>query len=543
MRNRVSAAEWRWVAGFAAIVMLITTLPYLIGVLAAGDTWRFGGFVFGTDDGCSYLAKMRLGARGDWLFTLRYTHEPHAGALLFLPYVLLGKLAAFFADPASPRLFTALVIVFHAARIVFGAALIAVCYRFVAVFLPGQATRRFALVVIALGGGLGWLLLLSGQGLFGSLPVDWFVPEGYSFLILFGLPHLALARASLLGGLLLLFRAVEQPVSGRASLRQTILAGLLWLVTGLCVPFYVAVLYVILGCWGVALWLRGRRCGAYIWRAGTAALIPLPLLAYTGVVFLTNDALGRWSAQNDLPSPHPLHYVLGYGVLALPAVIGARWAWRGAARPQHEAAALLVAWVIAVPVLIYLPIGVQRRLAEGVIVPLSILAAIGLRLRFPTRRLWSRARTAVLLLVLPTTALLVLGGAAGALTPSRPIFQATADLAALDRLNAIAPRDAVVLCLKQTGNYLPARTDLIAYVGHGPETLHSEQKEQRAEQFYAGQLSAEERRALLAHIDYVYWGLLERERAGAPPADLPPDLRRLDGFGADIVVFEVLHES
>ncbi|MBN1562910.1 MAG: hypothetical protein JXA10_03680, partial [Anaerolineae bacterium] len=73
----ITKREWQQVAIFAGIVMLLTTLPYVIGWLAQNDTWEFGGFLFGADDGYSYLAKMRLGTRGDWLFTIRYTHEPH----------------------------------------------------------------------------------------------------------------------------------------------------------------------------------------------------------------------------------------------------------------------------------------------------------------------------------------------------------------------------------------------------------------------------------------------------------------------------------
>ncbi len=101
-------------------------------------------------------------------------------------------------------------ITFHAARIVCGFVLILVSYRFAAVFLRASGSRMLALVLITLGGGLGWLLSLLGSGKWlGSLPVDFYVPEGYSFLILFGLPHLALSRALMLIGFLLLFRALR----------------------------------------------------------------------------------------------------------------------------------------------------------------------------------------------------------------------------------------------------------------------------------------------------------------------------------------------
>ncbi len=514
----ISRREWRRVAIFAALVMLATAIPYLVGWLSQGEDWEFGGFLFGVDDGTSYLAKMRIGARGDWLFTLRYTSEPHDGALLFLPYILLGKLAALFVAPDSPDLPTAMAITFHAARLVCGFVLILVSYRFAAVFLRAPGSRWLALVLITLGGGLGWLLSLLGAGKWlGSLPVDFYVPEGTSFLILFGLPHLALSRALMLTGFLLLFRALRIAESPRGWRRDSVLAGLCWVGMGLCVPFYIAVVYLVLGAWGLAAWIRTRRFPwALFWRAITAGLVALPLLLYNSVVFLTNDVLGEWSAQNRLPSPHPLHYVLGYVVLAVPAIVALRWAWRKGTAQANWPYLLLAAWIVLVPVAVYLPINVQRRLAEGVIVPLSILAVAGLRLMARHQSRWRRARSIVLALALPTALLLWLGGTFSALSPGRPIFHPRDELAALDRLNAIAPEDSVVLSLKETGNYLPARTDLLPYVGHGPETIHSDEKKKQADQFFAGTLDAQAQTDLLRAVDYVFFGELEQEKGSSP---------------------------
>ena len=571
-RGAISRAEWRRVALFAAAVMLVTTIPYVAGALAAGDGWTFGGFVFGADDGYSYLAKMRLGARGDWLFTLRYTHEPHDGAPLFLPYLLLGKLAALFVSPASANLPAALIVAFHAARITCGFALILITYRFIAAFLRGPATRLLALVLIALGGGLGWLLALAGRGgWLGSLPVDFYVPEGYSFLILFGLPHLALARAALLGGLLLLLRASAPPspalppqgekgeslperspsprlrggrgwgMGGTTGLRWALGAGLCWTVMGLCVPFFLAVIYAVLGAWGLVAWGRTRRFPwALFWPAAVAALVTLPLLVVSAAAFLSSDVLSTWSAQNRLPSPHPLHYVIGYAALAAPAAIGWRWAWRRSSLPHL----LLAAWVIAAPVLAYLPVNVQRRLLEGAIVPLGILATAGLRLAFPHKRAYRRARAALLALTLPTAALLWLGATFTVLSPDRPLFQPSAELRAMDALNRLAPRDAVVLSLKETGNVLPAWTNLKAYVGHGPETVDAGQKEALARQFFAGTLDAAAARDLLAVVNYIFVGPLEMAEAGDAlpawadglPLALPPEET------APVRIYEVPHE-
>lgn len=536
----ISPREWRRVTIYGVLLMALTTLPYILGWLSAGKDWQFGGFLFGVDDGYSYLAKMRLGARGDWLFTIRYTSEPHSGQLFFLPYILLGKLTAFLVDPHSTHLTPAMAVVFHFARFLFGILLITVYYRFVAIFLRARASRMLALVLITLGGGFGWLLSLIGLGHWlGSLPVDFIVPEGYSFLILFGLPHLALARCGLLSGLILLFRALDND-SPRGWPLQTLFAGLCWLVMGLCVPFYIPGLYLLLGFWGLASWIRARRFPwRLFWRAASAAAVPLPLLIYTLVVFQSEPVFKQWSAQNQLPSPHPMHYLVGYCALTLPALAAVRWAWcKGKMQLPYL---LLVIWIAVVPALVYLPINVQRRLAEGVIVPLGILAAAGLRLALRRRGAYRRARTALLVAALGTSLLLWLGGLFSALKPDRPLFRPQAELQALDRLNAYATPDAVVLSSKKTGNYLAAHTDLIAYVGHGPETLHAEDKKRKAERFFAGELSDQERHTLLQQIDFVFYGPLEYSDNNA----WADGLRLLPGFDPDdsYVVYEVIHDE
>jgi hypothetical protein len=521
----ITTREWRSVAVWAAVLMALTTLPYIACAAAGGDDWVFGGNIIGAEDGNSYLSKMRQGARGDWLFHIAYTGEPHDGALLFLPYILLGKVAALFADPGSPAIVGAMAAVFHAARVISGFALVLVVYRFAAAYLRSRAARLAATVIITAGGGLGWLLQLAGLGdWLGSQPVDFFIPEGYTYMLLYALPHMSLARALMLGGLLLMLG----PSSKRGSApRKSILAGLCWAGMGLCVPFYIAVIYAILGAWGLGAWLRTRRFPwALFWHAVTAGLVTLPVLLYTAYHFAANEVFSVWSAQNDLPSPHPAHYVFGYVALAIPAVWGAAWAWRKG-RPRDV---LLVAWVVVAPVMVYLPIKVQRRLAEGVFVPLAILAVAGLRgwaaprlarwLKRRRRGAWRVTYGAALALLLPTSALLLMGGAAQAIDPSRPVFHPRAEIDAMNWLAANAPRDAVVIGAFGTGNYLPARADVRAFLGLGPETVHSDEKRETVRRFFAGEMGAAEVEALYAAsgIDYVFYGPEEGAAERPSPA-------------------------
>lgn len=475
----ITIREWRRVAALIALMLLITTIPYALGAQRGG----FSGFVFGVEDGNSYLGKMRLGMRGELAFYLFYTPEIHDSApLINLPYLVAGWIVGRFVSESSAESHSALIGAFHAFRWIAGALLLIAIYRFIAMLIADPAQRLAALLLAAFGGGVGWLLALIGAGdLFGSLPADLYIPEGFSFQVLFGLPHLALARAALLMGFVMLI-----------DRKSALAAGLCWLLVGVIVPFYLAVIYAVLSAWGLLRWLRERRFPRDLAiTGGAAALIAAPALVYNAVVFASSPAFGVWSAQNILPSPHPIHYLLAYGVIGALALIGA---WAARRDPRWT---LPLAWIAIAPLLVYLPINVQRRLAEGVIVPLAALAAVGLFHWLPRQ---GRLRALIIGGLSLTSGFLWLGGLFTALAARPPAFIAPAYAAAFIWLNdpagGNARADDVILAAVPTGNALPAYVRARVYMGHGPETLFWRDKTRTVEAFFSGRLSDAERAAL-----------------------------------------------
>jgi hypothetical protein len=529
----ITRREWTRVLIYALLLAALTTAPYILGWASQGNDKVFSGFFYGTDDGSSYLGKMRLGAQGRWDFFLFYTAEEHDGAgLLFLPYIIPGQIVRLFMSDTDPRLAGTLLGVFHLMRVVFGVLLVAVMYRFIAAFLRSKRARFLALILATLGGGLGWILLP-----FGSLPPEFYIPEGFTFQILFGLTHLALARAMLLTGLLLI-------MDSRIS--RAVLAGICWLIVGLAVPFYLVIIYAIVGAWGLATWVRNRAFPTQLFiQCVGAGAITLPLFLYNVVIFTGNPAFAQWSAQNLLPSPPPLHYLLAYLPLGLLALIGGGWAWRRAKLDMRYA--LLIGWPLIVPILVYIPINVQRRMAEAVIIPISILAAGGVmllakRTRKSYRKSWRHTSALALVVTLPVTLFLLLGGFLTALGSQPPTFHPTAEIVALNWLNEHAIPGEVVLGAFETGNIIPAYTNLRVYVGHGPETLYAVPKTRETERFFSGEMTANERAALYEQmrIRYVFYGHAERKIAGES-AESPAWANDLDIIytEADYIIYEV----
>ncbi len=143
--GKVPIQEWRVVFITAILVMILTTLPYLIGYETQGDTLSFTGFVFGVEDGNSYIAKMLSGWAGSWTFQSPYTAFPQSGLFIFIPYLLLGKLAA------PPALHDQLVAIYHLFRIGAGIALFAASYQLISRFISSRGLRLLALILVKSG--------------------------------------------------------------------------------------------------------------------------------------------------------------------------------------------------------------------------------------------------------------------------------------------------------------------------------------------------------------------------------------------------------
>ncbi len=521
----MSRAELRWVLLASLAVVLFASLPTLYAWSLADADHVFSGFVYNTEDGNSYIAKMRLGARGEWLFQLRFTTEPHPGAWLFTFHLLLGKLSA--------GLSLSFQLTYHLARVILAVGLLLTIYAFVAHFVPDVATRRLAWVLVTIGSGLGWLLTaLGATHWLGDLPLDFWVPEAYVFLVVYNLPHLALAEALLLWAILWTLRGIHGDGVGWCIYAGLAAFGMTWIV-----PFYAGVLATALGAYLLALLIRRRRIP---WReiglAILTGIFAVPPVLYNAWVFMSNAAFGTWAAQNRILSPHPLHYLMGYAPLLVPGI----WGVVTAVRQRDEQWLLPVAWLVAVPFLVYLPFNLQRRMIAGVQIPLALLAAMGFRQWFGKKRGVAAAYVAFASL---SNLLLVAGSLEPISQRTTPIYRGAGEVAALAWLSAHTEPNETALASFEVGNIIPAWTDLRVFAGHGPETLDSLQKQAALQRFFDAQTEDRWRQSLLhdSGLDYVFYGPQERALGHWRPqeASYLRSVYDKDGY----VIYRVLAEA
>lgn len=233
----------KWVLGFTLFLIFLTSLPTILAELSAGEDWVFTGFLFGVQDGNSYIAKMLRGFAGDWLFTTPYTAYPQSGIFAFFPYYLLGKLAA------PPGLHDQLIAIFHWLRVGGIIFLVWSLDRFLRFFLgDDEGLIRWGLMLATLGGGLGWLYLAGAERLWGGdLPLELYSPESFGFLMLMGLPHLLFAR----GFLLISIQSIL--TTNKPSVQQGVKAGIGLMLVGLFQPLTTAAAWAVLAAFCVSV--------------------------------------------------------------------------------------------------------------------------------------------------------------------------------------------------------------------------------------------------------------------------------------------------
>ena len=509
--GQVTRREWAWVMAVAGLVVVVSTVPYLAGYLAQTADTQFSGALLNRADYHSYLARMWQGYRREWQFLLLFTPEEHEGAYFQPFYIALGHLAR--------MLGLGLPLAYQVARVVFGSLMLLTVYRFIAHFVAPVRIRRVALLLAATTSGLGWLTEIFAPTPPGGVsPMDFWLLDGFTYLVVLTSPHFCAAIALLLVIFLLL---LHRP--GGPSALDGILAVLASLALGLIHPYtlLIADLLPILY-WGV----EGLRTRRVAWR-GLAVVAAMgaaqsPLLAYDLWVFHTQPIFAGWSAQNVTLSPPLRIYLWGYGVLLVLGAVGtvawARWGGQGLAFP--------LLWIGLVAVLIHLPWNLQRRFLEGVSVPLGLLAGVGLAEGFLPQggRRRSRWRWRALALVVALAAMsnlyLTAGLTLAAATRAPSLFWPADLLSGVDWLGESTSWEETVLAGPETGSLIPARIGHRVVVGHGMETVDYEGKRAAMARFFAADTPDEERLALLKEwqVIWLFYGPEERALGDFDPA-------------------------
>lgn len=449
-------------------IFAVTLLPYLYAYATQPQGKVFNGFFFIADDAATYISKMREGADGAWGWTDRYITTPDPQpVLLFLFYILWGKLAAL--------LHISLFAAYHLARLSGAIALVYATRALAACVLP-QASRRLAVVLTLVGSGAGYLLLLLAslagrESLFGARleALDLHLPELSAMYSVLAIPHFAWAAALMAISLIQLI-AIERAADNRGRLRAALLAAISLLVLCFIHPQMLFVLAPL----AFVFLVRVRPQPSTWLITALPFVVCLPLLVYFVGVLNGDAVIVEWSRQWKHQAPGFISLLFGLGVpLALALYALARGVFR--VRPES---AVMAAWLILVVALLYIPnpVNIQRRLIDGLYMPVGMLAAAGIGLLGERLKMRNRRRMVFSLISISAiSSLLVLAVAFRFAAVRDPIIYI--DRGEVDAFTWLSDHRGAgtppgVLCEPNTGLDIPAWAGDRVYVGHYSETIN-----------------------------------------------------------------------
>ena len=506
-----SRSERRLVIALIAFTLFAASLPYLLGYFITPPGTSFVGTVYNIDDYCNYLSWLRQMADGHFFLRNLFTTDPQKGIEFNVFFWLLGRVMAI--THCSPQA------VLQLARVGGSLPLLWLIYRFYRHSLPANAPARLTAFGLAcLSSGFGWADWQRWQDSspVGS-PVDAWQPEAYTFLSLYTSALFVVSTLLILGALYALLLGEQT-----GKWKYPIIAGVCGGILGNMHSYDVLHISAAWGLFLIVLTVLKRGQGvAMSWLRGIVALsLTLPTTGYMVYLLKHEQVFAKRAAVPTL-SPALWHYVLGYGLVFLLAVLaGVVIARRGEPTPARSSPPLLVrkglgknkhsspappsltgegvggrgsawaspllfalCWAIAGLGVCYLPFAFQRKMLMGEHIPLCLLAGIGAA--WLVDRLAPRFRVAALTLIvlasLPSNVLFLardlrhLGENRSETRLSPFISSSLVDV--YDWFRDHTPPEAGIVGFPGLCTYLPGEAGRAVWAGHWGETPHYPEKE------------------------------------------------------------------
>ena len=516
--RRFPFAVW----GYALLLAILTSLPYVVGAVSTLDGWGYSGAATLPDgavvDYNSHMAKMWQGARGQFDYHILFTHEDHAG----LPtvqgfYVALGVFAGLTSLDFA--------LFYHLVRFILTLIMVLAIWAFMSRYLEEIGERWagtfFATIVL----GWSWILFFIAPDLViqpERAPIELWLFDAYNLLGAFIMPHFSAVVILQIIAFLTFDSWLKNPQPKHIFILTIVL-----LIDAIIQPYVVLMTFPIFGILTVyAVFIkRNITIRQALW-------LIVPALAHGGIaifqyLIITSDPIwASFTAQNLTLSPPPYYYILGYLPLLIPIIFG--WRHITTALKNDDRWLLPIVWIVVVMLLLYAPFPTQRRYLLGVQTPLALLAGLGWY-RVVLVRITESWRPFANIPYLSASGLALLmvlaGNIIGLMTPSADsgVFYTPDDIQASEWIQANMPTDSLILTTfaSGSGGKVVSLTGRRVFMGHWIETAYFADKQEQLAIFYDTETDDEWRQSFLSNtgIDLIWYDEGARETGDWQPSN------------------------
>lgn len=329
-------------------VLILVNLPIVFYYLFPKDNLVFlGRRNINSQDMYTYVSFIEESKQGKIIFDNLFTTDKQIPSLIRPSYLIIGKFASLLNISAIGA--------YHLARVLLSIAFLIVLYKFLSGFFEDPKKRIIAFAILLTSSGLGFALNMVTPN-----SSDLWIPESNTFLTLAEPPHFILSQTLMVAGFLFFMKYLD-----KKKLAYFLSSTLLFFFLTFEHPLdLIAIAPVIF----FTSFLSGKNLVKSIIFAALSSFGVI----YQFIEALTNPVLKSWQVEHF--SPSPINYLAGFGFLIPLAIIGAE----KFLKENNVCKKLILIWIFSTAIIIYFPSDFQRKMIEGVHIPIAILATAGI---------------------------------------------------------------------------------------------------------------------------------------------------------------------
>lgn len=526
---KIEKQEWKFVAWIWLIVVFLSFSPMIIGFITAfPDSVFLGRQTMNGSDLPIYYSNIQQVKEGQYLFKNLYTSETHQGFILDPFWLGVGFLAKFFS--LSPFL------AFQLARFLLIPIFLLVAYYFIAFFFQEEIKRKICFIFLIFASGLGGFyletikgvnILIDQSGTITNLPIDLWVPEAFTFLSIHNSPHFIASLTLIM--LIFLFSLLA---FANYKIIYSLGAGLSALFLFQFHPYHLPTIFGPLFVFIIYCLIKPVRNFNYLKHFLILLIFSLPPVFYHLWTIENIWVRKQHFLQAITLTPSLSMVLIGYGLLFPLALIGGFSIFQKKEMVKKEI--FLVCWALIQFLLLYFPMSSQRRLSEGLQIPITILAILGLfylknwikEKIIPQKYLFLKNIFSnkffliyIFFILFFISNLTILVSDLSLYLKKQPgIYLAKEEIEAMKWLKQNTAQDSIILSTLSMGNLIPAFTLRQVYLGHGHQTAHFQEKWERTNWFFKTNSDKEKISFLRENrINYLYFSQPEKELAKFNP--------------------------
>lgn len=519
---KLKKTEFKLLILLSLIIILITSAPYAYVFFNTPSNYQYLGMHLAPSDIFVYESYINNVKSGNFLIDNLFHNEipPEKNFNIF--WLLAGLFAKIFHLTALLSL--------HLLRII----LIPIClfsiYKLISFFLEKEIERKVAIILIAFSSGLGAMLAPFIQSIryidekigYYNWPLDIWAAESNTFLTFYQSPHFIAS----LTFLVLIFYFFLKALSENRK-KYSVIAGILGLIYFNFHPYYLITILSVFSTYLIITLIQRQKTYFIngIKHAVIIGIISAPPIIFHAYNILNNPLAKQKAEQNLCKTTAIPLTIISYGIPLLIAIYGIYYLIhkKKIFSLKQNAYIFLVVWLVVNFIIIYLPfLKFQRRLTEGMQIPIVILATIGIFAIYEKIKnkdfLVKTKKDKELSFVYILTILVILSLSniyiiiSGFLMANEKISYIEKEkIESMAWIQNNIKNNETIIAGSLMGNIIPAYSNKTVFFGHWVETFNYKEKQELAVWFFKNNYEDLEKQLFLKkyRINYIFFSDME----------------------------------